>query len=709
MKRTHHLYYLLLTLLLLAGCNDPKHVTDTLTRAEALMDAHPDSAWTVLNTLSPDEMGQNRTRALYALLYTQAQDKTYRDETNDSLISIAVDYYRHTDDARRKFLSYYYKGRVHFNAKDYQNATLCYMEAEQLADEVGDDYLVGLLYAELGRIYDIYYDYPKSLEAHQKAAECYERAGKIRHRNYMWLNQSSLLRSMNEYGEAERLLLMTLGSAKEEEDKALVKSCLGDWMMLCIEGERMKEAQTLYAELVLMIDEDYVSSSYMGKLAQMYATEHNFILANECLEKGWRCAESKSDSVSLYMASSDVYRLQGNGNLAYQELKKGVLLQNKDTRQALQQPVLTVQRDHLSEKLEFEAYKLRMRKLLNLVTTLFFLLLLVVVVYVSVRVFKKQKKESELVISHLENENEKIEKEKGKIALALQQLDEDKRNADRTIATLKEEIDKKKEENNAKVMELKTKLQQEQLSVETLKQSLIQGKEKSDAEISALLEKMEEERRVANQMIQAQNEVIAQKEENRQKMKTLIQQLESDSKGNAESISRLRSELVNQEEEFRLYVQNAEAEMKALQDENRKMLFQKVELLRHALEQVVGVVLLHERKYLREETKVKRIEEGIKSLKMDYYAGDNEYNKVEALVNRYLDNVMVHFRREVILTNESEYRRVCYMFAGVSGQIIGEIMGESKDAVYQRRSRLLKKLGSLSCVHKDMFIVLLSK
>ena len=93
MKRTHHLYYLLLTLLLLAGCNDPKHVTDTLTRAEALMNERPDSAWAVLNTLSPDEMGQNRTRALYALLHTQAQDKTYRDETNDSLISIAVDYF----------------------------------------------------------------------------------------------------------------------------------------------------------------------------------------------------------------------------------------------------------------------------------------------------------------------------------------------------------------------------------------------------------------------------------------------------------------------------------------------------------------------------------------------------------------------------------------------------------------------------------------
>ena len=148
---------LLLGLLLLMACNDPKHVTDTLHRAEALMNEHPDSAWAMLNTLSPDEMGQNSTCALYALLYTQAQDKNYIDETNDSLISVAVDYYRNTDDVRHQFLSYYYQGRVHFNTKDYLNATSCYMEAEQLADAVGDDYLAGLLYAELGRIYGIYY------------------------------------------------------------------------------------------------------------------------------------------------------------------------------------------------------------------------------------------------------------------------------------------------------------------------------------------------------------------------------------------------------------------------------------------------------------------------------------------------------------------------------------------------------------------------
>ena len=642
MKRTHHLYYLLLTLLLLAGCNDSKPLTDALHRAEALMDEDPDSAWAVLNTLSPDEMGQNRTRAHYALLYTQAQDKTYRDETNDSLISIAVDYYRHTDDARHKFLSYYYKGRVHFNAKDYLNATSCYMEAEQLADAVGDAYLTGLLYAELGRIYDIYYDYSKSLEAHQKAAECYERAGKTRHRNYMWFNQSSVYRNINKYDEAERLLRMTLDSAKEEKNNALLKSCLGDLMMLCIEEERMSEAKSFYEELKLLVDEDYGSSSFLGKLAQLYASEGDLAQAKKSLEQGWSRATDKVDSVSLYISAANLHCMQGENAFAYQELLKGIVMQNGETRQALQQPVLTAQRDYLSEKLEFEAYKLRMRKLLNLVSTLFFLLLLVVLVYVFVRIFRRYKKESQQVISHLKREKHKIEEENGRITLALQQLDKDKKNADQTIAMLRVEIDNEKEEN-------------------------------------------------------------------RQKMKTLILQLEEDSRVNAESIMRLRSELENREEEYRLYVQNAETEAKALLDDNRRMMFQKVELLKHVLEQVVAVVLLHERKYIKEKTKEKKIEEGIQSLKTDYYAGDAEYRKVEALVNRYLDNVMVHFRKEVHLANESEYRRVCYMFAGVSGQVIGEIMDESKDAVYQRRSRLLKKIGTLSCSHKEMFILLMSK
>ena len=424
---------LFLGLLLLMACNDPKHVTDTLHRAEALMNEHPDSAWAMLNTLSPDEMGQNSTRAHYALLYTQAQDKNYIDETNDSLISVAVDYYRDTDDVRHKFLSYYYKGRVYFNAKDYQNATLCYMEAEQLTDEVGDDYLVGLLYAELGRIYDIYYDYPKSLEAHQKAAECYERAGKIRHRNYMWLNQALVCRNLNSFDESERLLRMALNSAQKEGDNTLVKSCMGSLVMLYIEEKQMEKAQELYVTLESVAGTNYGSASFMGKIAQMYLSKKHFNQARQCLDKGWKRAKFRIDSVALYFSSAELLSTLGEDRGAYKELIKGVSLQTDEAHQVLQQPVLTAQRDYLSEKLKFEAYRIQMERRLRVLYILSFTILLAVVAFVLCRKLKKKKK----VINELEQKKKQAEQ---RISSLLQQLDNDKEKADRTIKSLKDEI-----------------------------------------------------------------------------------------------------------------------------------------------------------------------------------------------------------------------------------------------------------------------------
>ena len=640
--------FVLPLLWVMLGCDDPKPVTDALQRAEVLMNEHPDSAWMLLNTLSPDEMGENRTRAHYALLYTQAQDKTYIDETNDSLISVAVDYYRHTDDVRHKFLSHYYKGRVCYNRKDYLSATSCYMEAEQLADEVGDDYLAGLLYGELGRIYLLYYDYSKSLEAYQKSSECYGRAGKISHRDYIWFNLSRTYRNMNQYDDSERWLLKALNSAKETGNRSLVKRAMGNLLMMYVEQKRILEAKELYGEMKSLVGEDYGSAPFMGRLAQMYMQDGNITQAKIYLESGWLRAETKLDSVGLYISSAEINHMLGENQKAYRELLEGVLLQNQEARKALEQPVLTAQRDYLSEKLEFERYRLQLEKRLNLFSTLFFLLLLGILVYWGIGSFRKFKKKSQRIISELKHE-------KDKISSLLEQLDADKKEADLTITRLKDEIVCNEEKSNAEISKLLLDLEQGKGSIENLKQKLEES------------------------------------EEIRLKMKSLVQKLEVNSTANAESVACLRTEL------------------ETLQNDNRKILLQKVELLKNHLEHVAGVVLLHEGKYLKAETKERKIKESISSLKKNYFAGDGEYRKMEVLVNLYLDNVMLHFRREVSLPNEADYRRVCYMFAGVSGQIIADVMNESKDAVYQRRSRLLKKIASLSCLHKEMFMLLLCK
>ena len=654
--KTKHILYLLFVWVAMLGCNDPKHITEPLHRAEALMNEDPDSAWAVLNAISPDEMGQNRNRALYALLYTQAQDKTYRDETNDSLISIAVDYYRHTDDARHKFLSFYYKGRVHFNAKDYLNATTCYMEAEQLVDAVGDDYLAGLLYAELGRIYDIYYDYPKSLEAHRKAAEYYERAGKILHRNYMWLNLGNVFRNMNEYSESESLLLKVWKSGKEMKDSALIRNSIGNLVMLCVEQNRMLEAKKLYEQLVLVSSVDFGSSSFMGKLAKMYVSELDFVRAKQCFETGWRRAKNRADSVGLYFSSSELLKAQGADNMAYCELMKGISLQNDEAHQALQQPILTIQRDFLSEKLKLEAYRLQLEKRLNILSILLGVLLLVIVSYVFRKIMKKRNEEAQRTIRGLEIQKEETEKQKEKAEKDKEQL------------------------------------------------------EKENRKISSLLQKMECDKDVAEQtIIDLKNEIVKQEKVNNETITGLVQNLENENKVNVETIISLRESLESKERVYRQYEQNNEKLRKDLQDTIRIKSGHISVLLKDKFEFMGEWVLMYEEELTLKNYREKKIKRAVDNTKMRYFKGKNVFRDLEVQVNLYCDNAMLHFREEIQLNDEKDYSRVCCLFAGIPSHIIAWMMNEKIDVVYQRKSRLRKKIASFPCLHQSLFLDMLPK
>ena len=429
----------------LVACGDKQVVTDVLNRAEKLMDEHPDSSLVLLRTLTFDDFRKESNRARYALLHSQALDKNYIDVTSDSLISVAVEYYKDKDDVRGKFLSCYYMGRVHANGERYLQATSCLMESEQLVDEVGDDYLSGLLYSEMGRIYRLYYDYPKSLEAHQKAAEYYERAGKIGHRNYMWYYQSSVYREMNRDNEGERMLKKVLESTKSESDNTLIAFCKGSLVMLCIKQGRMEEAHMLYEQWKTLVGIHSASSSFMAELSSMFAKKRDFIQAEICLKQGWERAVNRTDSINLCLSTAEMYYFQGREKEAYNELLKGVTWQTEEIRQILQQPILTAQRDYLAEKLEYEAYRLQMEKHLRILYIFIFVLLLSLVVFVLYRKLHKEKEKARKTIDGLHAEIQLKEQESHqKITSLLQEL-ENRNQSDVTIEYLRSELENRED------------------------------------------------------------------------------------------------------------------------------------------------------------------------------------------------------------------------------------------------------------------------
>ena len=69
---------------------------------------------------------------MYALLLTEALDKNFKSHRNDSLILIAVDYYKDNSNNKLKTKAYYL-GRVYQDNKEYIKATEAYLTALKTA------------------------------------------------------------------------------------------------------------------------------------------------------------------------------------------------------------------------------------------------------------------------------------------------------------------------------------------------------------------------------------------------------------------------------------------------------------------------------------------------------------------------------------------------------------------------------------------------
>lgn len=355
-KKLTVLYILMMCLV---ACQDHSTLLNKLNEAENWMDENPELALSALKTIEPSELEREAHQARYALLYSQALDKNFIDLTNDSLISIAVDYYKGTKEVRPKFLSYYYLGRIYTNANELTKAMLAYMEAEQLVDELGDDYYVGLLLREMGYIYNLYYDFPKSIHACQRAIESFTRANKPVHKVQTMFRLSTNYRNMDENESGYQILKTALVEVQELNDQSLIKSCLNNLIVACIDLERWEEATHWYQEYLKNDSKNYPTVSFYGYIARLHAKNGNFKNAFKALDEAWEKAKNRQDTIQMYYAESQVHLMNGNWEQAFRSTEKCVTNQNRIIRKSLQQPVLSTQKDFLNQELELQKYKLQ--------------------------------------------------------------------------------------------------------------------------------------------------------------------------------------------------------------------------------------------------------------------------------------------------------------------------------------------------------------
>lgn len=188
-------FFLASILILLVGCRNK--ITEIrplpeLIHAESVMFDHPDSALHILETMPmPSARWDKENHALWCLLVTQAQYKQMMKIPSDSLVRIAYDYYKPTDNARRKAMSALYMGDINYELRNIEEAMQYYLEGKTEVEKT-DDYKTGyLVMISLCRLY-LYRDFADyALEASRKA---YDYAVKDSNKRYQLASLKYLAR-----------------------------------------------------------------------------------------------------------------------------------------------------------------------------------------------------------------------------------------------------------------------------------------------------------------------------------------------------------------------------------------------------------------------------------------------------------------------------------------------------------------------------------
>lgn len=214
----------ILTVLLVA-CNGKTDYNTQLARADSLMASQPDSALHMLENMPADSLRTEADRAYHALLLTQARDKNYIVQTDDSLIQVAVRYYDAHEIAPLQARAYYYWGSFYRDKNNYSQALDKYdIALSHINDRPENAELKASLYSNLGYLYytqglnceaDSIYQQAELLAKSQKdtASLCYA----LSQRGMISLEQGKKY-----YPKAEQQILQALSIGKVSSDSTIL-------------------------------------------------------------------------------------------------------------------------------------------------------------------------------------------------------------------------------------------------------------------------------------------------------------------------------------------------------------------------------------------------------------------------------------------------------------------------------------------------------
>ena len=168
-----NILYIIIGVALLMACSGQHEQRAKLDRIDSLMNDHPDSALTMLDSLKAEKANWSKSlRMRFNLLEAKAQNKADVPFTSDSVAKEFTHYYDNHGTANERMLAHYLLGCVYRDLGDSPQAVDCYLDAIAKADTIAKDCDYNTLfrvYAQMASIYHKQLLLSNEIEAYKMA------------------------------------------------------------------------------------------------------------------------------------------------------------------------------------------------------------------------------------------------------------------------------------------------------------------------------------------------------------------------------------------------------------------------------------------------------------------------------------------------------------------------------------------------------------
>lgn len=420
MKRakTHYLLIQYLFIVSIYGsissCNSSLDETECiLNTVEQCMEAQPDSALCLLESIPQPQQLKDEYRANYYLFLTQARDKNYMDLSNDSSIIYSVRYFKENGNVSKYGKSMYYYGRVIQMCGDHPRALKIFLDAQQSLEDAKEYRILGLMSEDISIINRSQSFYDRAIHHSRDAIRYYYLAKDTLGVAYAYQTLATAFFLKQQIDSTRKYTNQSLNliNKKPLRLKNSGNKLLG---LVCLFQKKYSQAELYLLKVLDETPDEKAKVHHNLSLGHLYQMMGRYDDAKEYL---YKCIKSDNLIVRFsaykYLSKIAIMENKSKDALFYKNLSDSLLhlAENEEKKTKL----IETNANYLKEKFKNEKSKIESEKIILYISFFIIFILASCIIYYLYKKYYSAKQQIRRYQKHLESNRNKIYQYKKKI------------------------------------------------------------------------------------------------------------------------------------------------------------------------------------------------------------------------------------------------------------------------------------------------------